>query len=159
MKELLDDFQQTIESASVKLLRIPEDLSAIPREKGKWSPKQIIGHLIDSAANNHRRFVTAQFSDDLVFPGYDQEGWVSVQRYNEEPWLQLVQLWKTYNLHLLHFISFMPEAALTKLRTKHSLNQIAWRIVDENESVTLAYLIQDYVAHLKNHLRQILPAL
>jgi hypothetical protein len=115
--------------------------------------------LIDSAANNHQRFVTAQFGDELVFPGYDQEGWVSVQRYNEEPWLQLVQLWKIYNLHLLHFISFMPEATLTKLRTKHSLTQIAWRTVDENESVTLAYLIQDYIAHFKNHLRQILPSL
>lgn len=65
-------------------MRIPEAAAAHALAEGQWSPKQIIGHLIDSAANNHQRFVRAQFTDDLVFPGYEQEAWVEVQHYNDE---------------------------------------------------------------------------
>ncbi len=68
--DFLNDFGETIETASTRLLAIPDELSAVPRVAGKWSRKQIIGHLIDSAANNHSRFVRAQFSDELVFAGF-----------------------------------------------------------------------------------------
>lgn len=156
MQDLLDDFRQTIEAATSGLLAIPEQQSQIPRAEGKWSPKEIIGHLIDSAANNHQRFVRSQFSDDLVFSGYGQEEWVRIQGYNQEPWQQLVQLWKHYNLHLLHVMSLIPERTRTRPRTKHNLDQIAWQTVAEKDSVTLEYFMRDYVAHMKNHLRQIL---
>ena len=53
--------------------------SQTPRAQDKWSPREIVGHLIDSAANNHQRFVRAQFTDDLVFSGYQQAEWVGVQ--------------------------------------------------------------------------------
>src|SRR5437870_13065533 len=71
MREWLTDFRQTIESTSELLLRIDEAESASSKAEGKWSAKEIIGHLIDSAANNHARFVLAQLRDDLVFPGYE----------------------------------------------------------------------------------------
>src|SRR6267378_7813233 len=125
MDEFLNDFRRTIEHAAARLLEIPEEQSAIPRSEDKWSPKEIIGHLIDSAANNHQRFVRAQFTDELVFPGYEQEAWVQVQRYNDEPWEQLVQLWRLYNLHLLHVMSAVPETVQTKSRSAHNLNTIA----------------------------------
>ncbi|MGH9970187.1 MAG: DinB family protein [Pyrinomonadaceae bacterium] len=158
MQDFLDDFRETIEDAGKRLLSISEQQSQIPRSEGKWSPKEIIGHLIDSAANNHQRFVLAQFSDDLVFPGYSQEEWVRVQGYNQEPWQQLVQLWRHYNLHVLHLMSLAPEATRTKQRMKHNLDQIAWQSVAQKDSVTLEYFMRDYVAHLKNHLRQILSS-
>src|SRR5467141_156237 len=91
MDEFLNAFRQTIELGTARLLEIPEQQSAIPRSEDKWSPKEIIGHLIDSAANNHQRFVRAQFSDELVFQGYEQADWVRVQRYIDEPWHQLIQ--------------------------------------------------------------------
>lgn len=75
MNQWLEDFKQTIDSASQRLLQISETQSEQPRAEAQWSSKQIIGHLIDSAANNHARFVVAQLKDDLVFPGYDQDGW------------------------------------------------------------------------------------
>src|SRR4029079_5496145 len=109
MKEFLNEFQQTIDGASKSLLAISPEQSSAPREAGKWSPKQIIGHLIDSASNNHQRFVRAQFTDDLVFEGYEQEGWVRVQNYQDEDWTQLVNFWKLYNQHMLHLISQVPE--------------------------------------------------
>lgn len=156
MQNFLDDFRETVEAAAKRLLAIPEEQSQIPRVEGKWSPKEIIGHLIDSAANNHQRFVRAQFNDELAFSGYEQEDWVRVQGYNQEPWQQLVQLWKHYNLHLVHLMSLVPEQARTKPRTTHNLDQIAWQTVAARESVTLEYFMRDYLAHLKNHLRQIL---
>jgi hypothetical protein len=156
MEDLLSDFGQTIEAASRRLLQISEEQSETPRADGKWSPKQIIGHLIDSASNNHQRFVRAQFSDDLVFPSYQQEEWVRAQHYDQESWEPLVQLWKFYNMHLLHLMSVVPKAELTRLRDKHNLPQTAWQTVAENHPVTLEYFMRDYVEHLKNHLRQIL---
>jgi len=155
MQSFLDDFRATIETAEKRLLTISEPQSQISRAEGKWSPKEIIGHLIDSAANNHQRFVRAQFNDELAFCGYEQEDWVRVQGYNQEPWQQLVQLWKHYNLHLLHLMSLVPEQTRTKPRATHNLDQIAWKTVARTETVTLDYFMRDYVTHLKNHLRQI----
>lgn len=156
MDEFLNSFRQTIETASARLLEIPENQSAIPRSEGKWSPKEIIGHLIDSAANNHQRFVRAQFTDELIFVGYEQENWVRVQNYQGEVWADLVQLWKLYNQHLLHLVSLIPEETRTRLRSKHNLHQIASDTISENEPVTLDFFIRDYLVHMKKHLGQIL---
>ena len=81
MNEFLDGFKETLGQATPRLFKLSDEESGIAKTSDKWSAKQIIGHLVDSAANNHQRFVRAQFSDDLVFPGYDQEEWVRVQRY------------------------------------------------------------------------------
>src|SRR4051812_3984274 len=59
----------------------------------KWSPKEVIGHLIDSATNNHGRFVRATLQEEMVFPGYDQDGWVKAQEYANHSWEDLVGLW------------------------------------------------------------------
>jgi hypothetical protein len=158
MHSFLEDFRATIETTEKRLLSISEQQSQIPRAEGKWSPKEIIGHLIDSATNNHQRFVRAQFDDKLSFSGYEQEAWVRVQGYNQEPWPQLVQLWKHYNLHLLHVMSMVPEHMRTKPRSTHNLDQIAWKTIAKNETVTLDYFMRDYVAHMKNHLSQITDA-
>jgi len=156
MQEFLEDFRRTISSASKRLLEISAEQSQLPRVEGKWSPKEIIGHLIDSASNNHQRFVRAQFSDDLIFAGYEQEGWVRVQNYQGEPWSELVQLWKLYNQHILHLMSLIPEETRLKLRYRHNLHQIASDSLTEDEPVTLDWFMRDYVDHMKKHLGQIL---
>ena len=154
--EFLEDFRDTIVSAKARLSDIPETQSRQKNSPDDWSPAEIIGHLIDSAANNHQRFVRAQFTDDLVFPGYEQERWVSSQKYSDEPWPEVIQLWSSYNLHLLHVVSVIPEDVLTKPRSPHTLDQIAFNLVDKNNPATLEYLIRDYVDHLRHHLDQIL---
>ncbi|HEU4796294.1 MAG TPA: DinB family protein [Pyrinomonadaceae bacterium] len=150
-QEFLRDFEETIRSAAARLSEISADEGNVDG----WSRREILGHLIDSAANNHQRFVRAQFTDDLVFPGYEQEEWVSAQRYNDEPWPNLIELWRAYNLHLLHVVSRIPVDVLTQERLKHSLDQIAFKTIDQNAPATLEYLIRDYVDHLKHHLDQI----
>ena len=158
MQSFLEDFRLTLERAAERLLQLPAGENQTPRADGKWSPREIIGHLIDSAANNHQRFVRAQFTDDLIFSGYQQAEWVSIQHYRQESWEQLVQLWKHYNLHLLHVMQNTPDEQLTRPRLKHNLNEIAWQPVAVDEPVTLEYFMRDYVGHLKHHLRQILGA-
>jgi hypothetical protein len=156
MQEFLEDFRQTISGAFAQLQKISAEESQVPRAEGKWSPKEIIGHLIDSASNNHQRFVRAQFTDDLVFAGYEQEGWVRVQNYQGEEWADLVQLWRLYNQHLVHLISLVPEETRMKLRYKHNLHELASDSLKEDEPVTLDWFMRDYVEHLKKHLKQIL---
>jgi len=156
MNDWLEDFRQTIDSASQDLMLIDEAKSEQPRAEDHWSSKQIIGHLIDSAANNHARFVVGQLKDDLVFTGYDQSGWVRTNHYQERPWSDLIQLWRSYNLHLHHLMTHADRAKLTTPCTLHTLQEIAFKTVPKAEPVTLEYLMKDYVDHLKHHLAQIL---
>ncbi|HXQ74069.1 MAG TPA: DinB family protein [Pyrinomonadaceae bacterium] len=153
-QDFLRDFEETIRSASARLREIGDEEST--KSTGDdWSAKQILGHLIDSAANNHQRFVRGQFTDTLEFPGYEQEQWVSAQKYNDESWPAVIELWRAYNMHLLHVVSVIPHEVLTQQRDKHSLEQIAFKTVERNQPATLEYLIRDYLDHLKHHLDQI----
>ena len=103
------DFAQTINSAYDQLRQFSEEESGQIPMPGKWSKKQIIGHLIDSASNNHQRFVRAQQTPDLHLPGYAQMDWVKLQNYHTESWEPLLMLWKCYNQHLAHVIANISE--------------------------------------------------
>ena len=154
-EQFLEDFRDTVVSAKARLGDMSETESRQKSSPDDWSPAEVLGHLIDSAANNHQRFVRAQFTDDLVFSGYQQNQWVDSQKYSDEPWSDVIQLWSAYNLHLLHVASVIPEDVLTKARSPHTLDQIAFNLVDKNDPATLEYLIRDYVDHLRHHLNQI----
>jgi len=152
MQTVAADLRQAVNAAVPALLAIDEETSASSPAPGKWCPREVIGHLIDSAANNHQRFVRACFQDDLVFPGYEQDDWVSVQRYREAPWRELVELWRLYNLHLARVIEAIPSELARRTRTRHNLDRIAWRTVPAGEPATLEYFADDYVAHMRHHL-------
>ncbi len=149
--------RRVIEVATPQLIGLPDDETSHPRRPGAWTPRQIIGHLIDSACNNHGRFVRAQRTDDLVCPGYDQEAWVSLQHHADAPWGELVTLWRSYNLHLSRIIAAIPDDVLTRPRREHNLDKVAWRPVPSSQTVTLDYFVRDYIGHLENHLTQVLP--
>ena len=155
LDEFLGDFRATVVNATERLRAISAEQSAAKSSPDKWSIKEVLGHLIDSAANNHQRFVRAQFTDDLVFPGYEQEKWVDAQRYNDESWSDMIQFWSSYNLHLLHVISAIPEDTLMRARIRHNLDQIALHPVDKHDPATLDYFVRDYLVHMKHHLDQI----
>ena len=125
---------------------------------GKWCPAEIIGHLIDSASNNHVRFVRAALENDLVFPGYEQDGWVRVQSYQTSKWTELVELWAGLNRHLAHVIEAVPADVRRRPRATHNLDEVAWQPVPRDTPATLDYFMSDYVAHCRHHLRQILGA-
>jgi hypothetical protein len=139
-----------------KLEAISDADAALSRAPGKWSRKEIIGHLLDSASNNHQRFVRAQFTDELVCPTYDQDAWVHAQRYREAPWNELVSLWALFNLHLARVMAAIPAELRRKPRMTHNLDQVAFRPLSANEPATLEFFMHDYVVHLEHHLTQIL---
>jgi hypothetical protein len=157
--DFADDLRATVERASASLQAMPADFATRRPAAGKWSPIEIIGHLIDSASNNHQRFVWARFREDLRFDGYAQDAWVVAQDYQSAPWLDVVSLWRAYNLHLARVMEQTPDAELRRLRTDHNLDQRAWEVVPRDEPTTLEYFMRDYVGHLKHHLRQIDPTL
>jgi len=136
---------QIVDEMEPRLSAITEPESAKHSRAGKWSRKEILGHLIDSASNNHQRFVRAQLDGELNFPGYSQDGWNRAQQYQSEPWANLVQLWSSYNRHLAHVIAAIPEDA--------GSNRI---VIGSGAPITLEFLVADYVRHLAHHLEQIL---
>lgn len=150
------ELREAVETASPRLSAISDGEASRPREPGKWSAKETIGHLIDSVSHNHQRFVRARDTEDLVFVGYQQDRWVSEQRYGAAPWRELVELWRLFNLHLARVIEGTPAGAAERPRARHNLDEIAWRAVPRDRPVTLEYFMDDYVGHLKHHLRQIL---
>jgi hypothetical protein len=150
------DLQTLVERATPLLESLSDAQTMARNGPESWSPREIIGHLIDSASNNHQRFVRAQFSDDLVFPGYDQEAWVAVQRYHDAPWPGLVALWSAFNLHLARVMAAVPDEPRLRARVSHNLHEVAWRAVPKDRPTTLDYFMSDYVGHLRHHLRQIL---
>src|ERR1043166_6266146 len=122
---------------------------------GKWSPKEIIGHLIASASNNHGRFVRATLQDDMVFPGYDQDGWVNTQQYANHSWEDLLALWSMMNLHLARVMERIPDKTRKRPRAIHHLHELGFREISETAPATLDWFMEDYVEHLRHHLRQI----
>jgi DinB superfamily len=135
----------TIVNETEPLLReISEHESAAPLRAGGWSRKEVIGHLIDSASNNHQRFVRAALQESLEFPGYDQNGCIRVQAPASADWNLLVSLWAVYNRYLAHVIAHLPASKLdTPCR------------IGSADPVTLEFLANDYVRHLVHHLEQI----
>src|SRR5579872_3952278 len=100
--DIANDLERTLDDVRPRLIAIGEVGAARISGPEKWSRKEILGHLIDSAANNHQRFVRLQIEDLLEFPGYQQNDWVSRQKYDARKWIELVELWSVYNRHLAH---------------------------------------------------------
>ncbi|MBN9392899.1 MAG: DinB family protein [Chloroflexi bacterium] len=115
-------------------------------EPGEWTSRELLGHLIDSASNNHLRFVNAIVTGEVHLPSYEQEKWVMSQGWDDEPWERLVVLWENYNLHLVHLLGRIPE---------DKLNVLCY--IGKNPPMTLQDLVVDYLDHLKHHLKDLAP--
>ena len=145
MKDAIARFELIVKNAPHRLVDISEEAAALKPDPARWSKKEILGHLIDSASNNHQRFVRAQLTPILEFPGYEQEAWVKSNAYATQSWPDLVNLWLLLNRHLLHVVKSMPAAVLS-----HEC------VIGGRSAVTLEDLIADYLRHLDNHLAQLL---
>jgi hypothetical protein len=144
VERVASELEHVVDAASLRLKTFEEaDTTARP-VSDEWSKKEILGHLVDSATNNHHRFVRAQQAEELVFPQYEQEDWVRLQDYNSTSWESLIELWRLYNHHLAHVIRHISADRLGVICR-----------IGPHEPVTLGYLVEDYLVHLKNHLRQL----
>lgn len=145
MKDIAQQLRSIIATVEPQLSRMNHDDMGFKPAPHEWSKKEILGHLIDSAANNHQRIVRAVNKVAAQFPTYDQDEWVQIQRYNEAPWSSLVALWSAYNNHLSHVIECIPA----------DVKSSPCNIGKENP-VPLDFVIKDYLRHLRHHLKDIL---
>jgi hypothetical protein len=152
--EYAQRLRDAVEAAAPRLLAMSEDQTGRAAGPGKWSPREVIGHLVDSAANNHQRFVRGQLQDDLVFLGYAQDDWVKVQDYAHAPWTDLVDLWRLYNRHLARVMELAPADRRLSQRARHNVQEIGFAAPVE-ATASLDGIMLDYVEHLLQHLRQL----
>lgn len=145
MKDLSQKLADTVTAAEAALRQVDDAQARVPILKGGWSRKQVLGHLIDSASNNHQRFVRAALQDSaLEFPGYEQDRWAQLQDAQDAPWPLLVSLWAGYNHYLAHVLLHLPANKL----------QTACRI-GGNRPMNLRELAEDYLRHLAHHMEQL----
>ena len=154
-RAFLDDFRDDLDASAARLLTLSDAQASVRPAPGKWSPKEIIGHLIDSASNNHGRFVRAQLQDDLIFDGYEQDDWVAVSAIRNGTGEDLVRLWVSFNLHIVapdgngRFGRADESTASAQPRCAGVARQ---ELGNRPPSSTF---MRDYVGHLKHHLRQV----
>lgn len=142
---LAQQFRADLEEVYRKVVSCPADLASVPWREGGWTRKQIVGHLLDSAANNRLRFVRASIEGEYTGPFYAQEQWVALHGYAEQPWETLLRWWKTEHEILVTLVDRIPADRLG-----------VTCLVGDDPPVTLRYLIEDYVKHQQWHLKQIL---
>jgi hypothetical protein len=143
ISEIIEQLNLLCNSVPAKFRHLTEEQLTFKPNPAKWSKKELLGHLIDSAANNHQRFVRARIEvNPILF--YDQDNWVDIQKYQDSNSENLINLWEMYNRHLVHIIGYIPSEML--LRTSRG---------KDGKSNTLEFLIIDYLNHLEHHLRSI----
>jgi len=136
-------FQRRLDQAAALLGGITEQQAAEPFRPGGWLRKEVLGHLLDSAANNHQRFVRAALEGSYEGPGYEQEAWVRLHAYSELPWPALLRTWRDRNAELARIVGRIEEQRLQAPCT-----------VGDGDPVTLQFLIEDYLRHLDHHVGQ-----
>jgi hypothetical protein len=142
--DLAQLLRQTIDREVSELRALTAEKAARAPKPGSWSPKQELGHLIDSAANNHMRFVVASIEGAYDGTGYTQDRWVEAHGYQDLPWPEIVEFWYRYNLLIEHVVARINEERMES------------RCVVGPSAVTLRFLIDDYVRHMQHHVDHVL---
>lgn len=148
MQRITDELRQIVDEYANKISSIPDNVFSAKLTPNKWSKKEVLGHLIDSAHNNLRRFITGQY--ELVPPHiiYDQDFWVEANDYTFSKREDVVALWKLMNERICVVLSTMPQQ--NYLRTCNTGK-------GSEQLHSLEFLAVDYVKHLKHHINQIIP--
>jgi hypothetical protein len=145
MTEVAQAFRSGLDEVHRELMSVQLALADVPWREGGWTRKQIAGHLLDSATNNRQRFVRAASEGSFNGPNYAQDAWVAAHGYAEHTWETLLSWWEAEHEILMAVVDRIPESRLE-----------AQCVMDGNAPVTLRFLIEDYVAHQRWHLKQML---
>jgi hypothetical protein len=143
-QDFVANFRNIVLQGYEELRAISEEAASAKPVPSQWSIKELLGHLLDSASNNHQRFVRLQIFTEIEFPYYQQNEFVLVNHYQNQDWNTLLDFWKFYNLHLVHLVEHMDESKLSNV----------W-ITPDQERLTLGHIVEDYLRHLRHHLKQI----
>jgi hypothetical protein len=141
---MLNSLRQLIERVPGRLEKLSKEQIESKSTPTSWSPKEELGHLLDSGANNHQRIVRAQLENSPAMPGYDQNGWVAVHAYQRRDWKELIEVWQAVNRQLLAAAVSVPDSAWSRTLS-----------VAGSEPLTLEFVFDDYLAHMAHHLQHI----
>ena len=133
-----------LDRVPVRLEKIPPGRRETKPAPSQWSPREELGHLLDSAANNHQRIVRAQLEDKPAMPGYDGDRWVDLHHYQQRDWTELIGLWKALNHQMLAAAKAVPDSAWSRTCT-----------IADSEPLTLEFVFEDYLEHMMHHLQHI----
>lgn len=133
-------YEELVESFEM-LMVDSREIAAVKLGPDKWTLKDMVGHLIDSASNNHQRFVRLQIDRKISIPGYDAEEWVGVSNMQNLNYDFVVGFWRMYNDYLLNLIKGIKPESMKNV----------W--VPADEEMSLEFLIDDYYAHMEMHLQ------
>jgi hypothetical protein len=142
--ELAQEFRRELGALRAILFRLSPELADTPWCAGGWTRKQIVGHLMDSAANNRQRFVRAAADGRYAGPNYRQDAWVAAHGYTEQSWETLLRWWQAEHEILTAVVERIPEDRLN-----------SECVVGDGEPVTLRFLIEDYLEHQRWHFAQL----
>ena len=131
-----------IDQLPPRLTSLSDDQVQRKPSLSQWSLKEELGHLLDSAANNHQRIVRAQLEDNPRMPGYDGDEWVRLHRYQDRDWSSLIAIWVALNRQLLAAAEAVPDSAWSRTCT-----------IADSAPLTLKFVFDDYVDHMVQHLR------
>ena len=136
--------RQLLNNLPARLRMLPSGTTELKPAPPTWSPKEELGHLLDSAANNHQRIVRAQLEDKPAMPGYDGDRWVELHRYQQRHWNDLIERWRILNLQLLAAAEAVPDSAWSRTCT-----------IGDSKPLTLRFVFEDYLDHMLHHLGHI----
>lgn len=125
-----------------RLAKLPDDQVQRKPSPSGWSLKQELGHLLDSAANNHQRIVRTQLEDNPAMPGYDGDEWVKLHGYQDRNWSSLIAIWADLNRQLLAAAEAVSDSAWSRTCT-----------IGDSAPLTLKFVFDDYIDHMLHHLR------
>jgi hypothetical protein len=140
----LKHLRTLINEVPPKLSKLPLSQVELKPSPVKWSPKEELGHLLDSAANNHQRIVRTQLEHEPKMPGYDGDAWVELHRYQQRNWQEMIDLWRDLNRQLLAAAEAAPESAWSRTCT-----------IADSLPLTLKFVFEDYIDHMVHHLKHI----
>jgi DinB family protein len=147
MQPSLELLRHLLDTEPSQLSKLSDAKAALRPSPEKWSPKEELGHLLDSAANNHLRIIRTLFEDRPAMPSYQQQRWVQVHGYQQRDWRELIDTWAALNRQLLAAAASVPDSDWTRTCT-----------IASYEAMTLSFLLEDYVAHMSHHLAHIKTA-
>ena len=140
----LKHLRTLINEVPPKLSKLPLSQVELKPSPVKWSPKEELGHLLDSAANNHQRIVRTQLEHEPKMPGYDGDAWVELHKYQQRNWQEMIDLWRDLNRQLLAAAEAAPESAWSRTCT-----------IADSLPLTLKFVFEDYIDHMVHHLKHI----
>jgi DinB superfamily len=145
MKQIATELKAVVNEYATRMSELQESEWTAKTNSAKWSKKEVLGHLIDSALNNQRRFVVTQYvqNQNIV---YDQDQWVALQDYQNADTLNLIQLWRLLNLQIARILEMMPEPVWDNPCDTGK---------NGPEFHSLEWLASDYIPHMRHHLGQI----